>query len=379
MGKANNLTDFLTDVADAIRAKKGTTGKINPQNFSKEIASIVTGEGGGESGGSAAGIVNFRDYDGTILYSYSKDEFLALNELPPLPTQPGLICQEWNWSIEDAKSYVAEYGILEVGATYITGDGKTRLYIEIEADGRIDVPLYFKQTSSNGVAIDWGDGSATETVSGSGNKSITHTYKNIGKYIITLNVTSGVLSLGQGSSGYCVLGSESGVYANMLKEVRLGRGVESITDYTFQSCLSLTSITIPNSVTTIGIYTFKACKGLYFVTIPNGVTIINNYSFYGCSSLNSVSMPNNITRINTNAFNSCYSLASIVIPDSVTTIYNDTFSYCYSLTSVTIPDSVTGIGGYVERPVREKRSRQNELCRGCLLPLHGRVLAYPPR
>ena len=42
MAKNNNLTDFLTDVANAIRTKKGTTGTINPQNFSSEIASIST-------------------------------------------------------------------------------------------------------------------------------------------------------------------------------------------------------------------------------------------------------------------------------------------------------------------------------------------------
>lgn len=43
MAKTNNLTDFLTDVADGIRAKKGTTDKINPQNFRSEIESISTG------------------------------------------------------------------------------------------------------------------------------------------------------------------------------------------------------------------------------------------------------------------------------------------------------------------------------------------------
>lgn len=43
MAKNNNLTDFLTDVATAIRTKKGTTGAINPQNFSSEIESIETG------------------------------------------------------------------------------------------------------------------------------------------------------------------------------------------------------------------------------------------------------------------------------------------------------------------------------------------------
>lgn len=40
MAKNDNLTDFLTDVASAIRAKKGTTDKINPQDFSSEIYAL---------------------------------------------------------------------------------------------------------------------------------------------------------------------------------------------------------------------------------------------------------------------------------------------------------------------------------------------------
>ena len=42
MAKTDNLTDFLTGVANAIRTKKGTTAKINPQNFETEIGSITT-------------------------------------------------------------------------------------------------------------------------------------------------------------------------------------------------------------------------------------------------------------------------------------------------------------------------------------------------
>lgn len=42
MAKNNNLTDFLTGVADAIRRKRKTTGKINPQNFEEEISMIPT-------------------------------------------------------------------------------------------------------------------------------------------------------------------------------------------------------------------------------------------------------------------------------------------------------------------------------------------------
>ena len=40
MAKNNNLGDYLSDIADAIRAKKGTTEPINAQDFASEIASI---------------------------------------------------------------------------------------------------------------------------------------------------------------------------------------------------------------------------------------------------------------------------------------------------------------------------------------------------
>lgn len=43
MAKNDNLKDFVKGLADAIRAKKGTTDLINPQNFETEIASIPSG------------------------------------------------------------------------------------------------------------------------------------------------------------------------------------------------------------------------------------------------------------------------------------------------------------------------------------------------
>lgn len=41
MAKNDNLTDFLADVADAIREKKGTTDLINPQDFNAEIRELA--------------------------------------------------------------------------------------------------------------------------------------------------------------------------------------------------------------------------------------------------------------------------------------------------------------------------------------------------
>lgn len=43
MAKNNNLTDFVTDIADAIRIKTGKYSPINPQDFSDEIRNIEAG------------------------------------------------------------------------------------------------------------------------------------------------------------------------------------------------------------------------------------------------------------------------------------------------------------------------------------------------
>ena len=347
MAKNNNLTDFLTDVANAIREKKGSSDPINPQNFSDEIASIETGGGGG----GVVGAVNFKDYDGTILHSFGKDEFLAMSEMPTLPTQRGLICQRWNYTLQDAQEYVAEYGVLDVGAAYITDDGKTRLYITIAAKGRQDVPLYFSQTVANGVIIDWGDGSAPETLSGTGNQNTIHHYNAIGNYVISLNVVDDcTLDLGHNNSSYCIMGSSGAdgrVYCSMLQKAEIGKRVTSIGKYAFNNCHSLASVVIPQGVTAIGDYIFNNCYSLASVVIPQGVTSIGKSAFYNCYSLTSVVIPQGVTSIGNSVFYYCYSLTSVVIPQGVTSIGNSVFYYCYSLTSVVIPQGVTSIGNSV--------------------------------
>lgn len=75
MAKNNNLTDFLTDIADAIREKKGTSEPINPQDFSAEIASIETGGNGYTGHADAEGLraIGWTDEDIAYYQEYGVD------------------------------------------------------------------------------------------------------------------------------------------------------------------------------------------------------------------------------------------------------------------------------------------------------------------
>ena len=330
-------------IADAIRAKAGTADTYKIAEMPDAIANLPSG-GGGAASSAKWNDVTFIDYDGSVLHSYSLAEAQALTELPALPSHDGLVCQGWNWTLEAIKALNRP---VTVGAMYITDDGATRLHIRIETVGRMTVPLYIGQTVANGVSIDWGDGSTTETLSGTGNVNTSHTYADPGDYVISLMPDDGcALSLGGGTSSYCVMGptgNNGRVYCNMLQDVSIGKNVTSIGDYVFYDCYSLASITIPDSVTYIGIQAFGSCYSLASITIPDGVTSIGISAFYSCYSLASVIIPDGVTSIISYAFQSCYSLASITIPDGVTSIGISAFINCTSLASITIPDGVTSI------------------------------------
>lgn len=59
--------------------------------------------------------------------------------------------------------------------------------------------------------------------------------------------------------------------------------VNSIGNYAFKNCTSLTSITISSNVSSIGNYAFSGCSSLSSVTIGKGVTSIGDNAFYNTS------------------------------------------------------------------------------------------------
>ncbi len=133
---------------------------------------------------------------------------------------------------------------------------------------------------------------------------------------------------------------ESCVY---LTSITIPEGVTSIGDNAFCLCESLTSITIPDSVTSIGDGAFSYCGYLLSITIPEGVTRIGDDVFVCCGSLNNITIPKSVTSIGERTFSNCFRLTSITIPGRVASIGYGVFGTCSSLTSITIPNSVTSI------------------------------------
>lgn len=322
MAKNNNLTDFLTDIADAIRAKKSSTDKINPQNFASEIKSIGASNVGSRPKGYFK--VTFIDVDGTVL----KTQYVAKGGSATPPDSP---TREYCTFVKWVGSYTNVTQDSAVGALYKSSDGKTRYKICVTAGNSFQ----FASVPSSAV-IDWGDGTTnTGTVS--------HTYTSNFKGWVT---SSEVV--------YPYHHTYDSSHKQKIFDIILPDSVTSIPDYAFQRCYSLQSVVIPDSVTSIGEYAFYACYSLQSIVIPSKVTtpyymagdckvlrsiiLSDETTFYKCafwkSGIQSIIIPSGVKEISYGVFQHCYSLQSIIIPSGVTNIDYQAFSYCYSLQSL---------------------------------------------
>ena len=317
--------------------------------YSSVTVNVDGGGGGGEPAPKKQ--INFIDYDGTILHSYTKTEWQSVSTLPSNPSHTGLTAQGWNWTKAqiDAQLTSAPNADIWVGQMYITTSGDTEIDVLFADSARLSPILTIAVNGT--ITVDWGDNTTADTVTGSSistRQAVPHTYSSVGDYTITIHVVSGSFQF-YGSTTYPLLrknttGSENRVYSNCVQAVRLGSGVTSIGSNAFYNCYSLASITIPSGVTSIGSSAFSACYSLASITIPSGVTSIGSNVFSACHSLASITIPSGVTSIGSSAFSSCHSLASITIPSDVTSIESQAFYNCYSLASITIPSDVTSIG-----------------------------------
>lgn len=312
----------------------------------------VNVSGGGEA---PENDVEFIDYDGTIVYSYTAQEFLALTEMPANPTHEGLTAQGWNWSLADAKEYVGDYGKIDIGQTYITDNGKTRIYISL---GERRSP--YLGFGVNGTAdIDWGDGTEHSTLTGTNkyvNQFVQHEYATPGDYVIQVEIT------GEGTFGerlgysysnlLCYNPSQSGsyinsYYANSITKIEIGNNISEMRGYSFSGMQRLNQITIPKTTTSIiSQSAFASCKHLNCVVFPSSFTfassalehapikraILGANSTLGARLVSSIALLQRFilptspsTSLGAYAFNSVWSLSEIIITKNIESISDGVF------------------------------------------------------
>lgn len=329
--------------------------------------------------------ISFYDYGGTLLYSYTVEEANALTALPAGPTHEGLVFDGWNWSLEDVKSLTRP---MNIGAMFATDDGTTRIYIHLEG-GRTN--LKFSLCVNGTVTVDWGDGTAYDTLTGTdltvAQQTPVHSYASPGDYVIKLaingeaqlnesfssinskqlresttkieigeNITIGAHAFERYSSllnitipsSITSLGASAFYECRSLLSITIPSEVTRLEGYVFYYCNSLSTVTIPKSIEYLGEGEFAGCASLQNITLPDLIPSIEAYSFSGCCSLSNIIIPARANTIETNAFENCYLLSNVVIPDRLMYIKDNAFNQCQSLSSITIPDNnnITSIGEY---------------------------------
>lgn len=104
-----------------------------------------------------------------------------------------------------------------------------------------------------------------------------------------------------------------------------------------------TSTTVHNCVSNVPYDYARGFLSLEEAIIEEGITSIDAQAFEDCVSLTNVSMPNTIKTIGTFAFFDCYSLRNITLSENLETIKKGAFMNT-RLSSVTIPNKVKKIG-----------------------------------
>lgn len=343
------IANAKNDIATAI-ANKGVTvpNGTKIDGMATLIDSISTSQPEPEP--AVDDDVIFIDYDGKIVYSYTSAQFANLTELPANPSHSGLTAQGWNWTLSDAKTYVASYEKLVIGQTYITSDEKTHIIIYLEQNYHNP---YIGLAVNGTVTIEWGDGvSQDSTVTGTSTTTMIYTqapYTKGGYYTIKIASVSGSYAIrGSSNAGSFLCTANEAAsdlnykYLYAVKGIHLGKNCTTPT-YSFYNLGCLEYITIPTSSTTYGNYSFGNNVKVKAIIIPTGTTKMNTYAFNYCYA-SFISLPKSFNTYSNYLFRYAYQLYRFSIPPSGSSLESSVFQGLRILSEITIPSNITSIG-----------------------------------
>lgn len=375
---------IYSKIQSLLTAANATTGESDT-TLTDAVQTLVDGygQGGGSSDLAEVDDVTLIDYDGTVLYSYTKDEFLALTELPPNPshTDKGLVAQGWNWTLPQAKAYVTANDYLCIGQYYKTNDGKTHIKIEItELAVNYNFCIRLYQTVKNGTIIDWGDGTVI-TVNTNANTASrnTHTYSQTDVYDVTVYSVDGKYTLGYSGSngGVSYSDNSSKVTAPCIKAIYLGDDCEKITRTFTTWCNNLTELTISPTTELIGdntnTYIFQNSVLLKAIVFPpncvfgaralvtnmpslrflsfgynndydNGAT--GQQTIQGPYNIEMLTMPEVSSDLGYGVMYTALRIKRFVVPGTYTKLYGGYLRDCSIVPKIVIPSTVDTINDY---------------------------------
>lgn len=389
MSKQNNLTDFLTDVANAIRAKKGSTDLINPQNFSAEIAALSGGLEVIEMTETTATIEPNKVYvwgmveslDITLGASTDESDFFAFRFRCSKPTMTSLTVNGATWA-DDTELDTQGKPVLDLGSWYqceIKG-GTSALYARLAhyipfADSNVEAVLLAKGVG-DGLGVTYKDAAKVTDISTWFKSNTDITSFNELQYFTGIpklyddafsgcsNLSSVILPKGVIISGGCfestglmtienaetikntVLYPSTFKNCRSLQSIYLPDNIKTIQASCFENCISITQITFPSNLKSIENYAFKKCTSLITDVVLLNVTYIGISAFEGCESIPYLKFGSALKTISQYSFSGCKNL-KIVEGFENTVITNtswNTFYGCTSLQSIQLPASLTAIG-----------------------------------
>jgi len=115
------------------------------------------------------------------------------------------------------------------------------------------------------------------------------------------------------------------IYGCIFTNIIIPDSIDSISDFAFDYCRSLTRITFPNSVTNIGYCAFGNCTSLTNITIPGSVSSIGDEIFYACQSLSNATIASGVSSIAFEMFDTCTNLTSVFFGGNAPAVVGDGF------------------------------------------------------
>ena len=299
MARTDTLGNFLTDVAEAIRNKKGSTDKILASNFDTEIESIETGTSIEDSEYKFTG---HYDIDGLKTIGWTDEEINYYQ-------QNGV---RWNES-EDSYFILTE--------DELSGDESSSTRFLPKSSTITKFNNYYSM-----IAIPLLNTVSITNISGMFN----YCYSLI---TIPLLNTASVTNM-----------SNMFNYCHSLTAIPLLDTSKVINmSYMFNCCYSLKTIPLLNTASVTNMSNmFKNCYSLTTIPLLNTASVTNmNNMFNYCHSLKTIPLldTSNVTSI-AGMFQNCYSLTTIPLLDtSKITNMSNMFNCCYSLKIIPLLDT----------------------------------------